>query len=78
MGICLYAWDRLPPRQHLFAGSLIVVAGVASVYAVAMLRGRRERHHRLGYLLPFTVAALITPVQLGVGDWAAHPDLLPG
>jgi len=37
-----------------------------------MLRGRRDRYHRLGFLLPFTVAALVTPVQIGVGDWAAH------
>lgn len=45
---------------------------MASVYAVAMLRGRRDRYHRLGFLLPFTVAAVTTPVQIGVGDWAAH------
>ncbi len=131
LGIYLYAWDRLPPRQHLLSGIPIVVAGVASaffvvtanawmnqptgfdqegdrlvavdpwaamfnpatppqtvhmilaafmvagfgmasVYAVAMLRGRRDRYHRLGFLIPFTVAAVITPVQIGVGDWAAH------
>ncbi|RVX43710.1 cytochrome bd-I ubiquinol oxidase subunit 1 apoprotein [Nonomuraea polychroma] len=51
-----------------------MVAGflMASVYAVAMLRGRRDRYHRLGLLLPMTVAAIVTPVQIGVGDWAAH------
>ena len=33
-----------------------MVAGflVASVYAVGMLRGRRDRIHRLGFLIPFT------------------------
>lgn len=130
LGIYLYAWDRLPARQHLLAGVPICVAGVASaffvvtanawmnqpvgfdlengtvsevdpwaamfnpatppqtvhmilaafmvagfggasVYAVALLRGRRDRYHRLGFLLPFTVAAIITPVQIAVGDWAA-------
>ncbi|MFC4008871.1 cytochrome ubiquinol oxidase subunit I [Nonomuraea purpurea] len=45
---------------------------MAGVYAVAMLRGRRDRYHRLGLLLPLTVAAIVTPVQIGVGDWAAH------
>jgi cytochrome d ubiquinol oxidase subunit I len=45
---------------------------MASVYAVALLRGRRDRYHTLGFLLPFAVAALITPVQIGVGDWSAH------
>ncbi|MDQ4104353.1 MAG: cytochrome ubiquinol oxidase subunit I, partial [Actinomycetota bacterium] len=28
--------------------------------------------HRLGFLVPFTVAAVITPVQIVVGDWMAH------
>ena len=32
---------------------------VASVYAVGMLRGRRDRHHRLGLLIPLTVAAIV-------------------
>jgi cytochrome d ubiquinol oxidase subunit I len=41
---------------------------VASVYAVGMLRGRNDRYHRLGFLIPFTVAAILTPVQLVVGD----------
>ncbi|WP_240980644.1 cytochrome ubiquinol oxidase subunit I [Streptomyces sp. Z423-1] len=131
LGIYLYAWDRLPPRQHMLTALPILVAGVASaffvvaanawmqqpvgfqmqggrvvavdpweamfnpatppqtvhmilaafmvagflmasVYAVALLRGRRDRYHRLGFLVPFTIAALVTPVQIGVGDWAAH------
>jgi cytochrome d ubiquinol oxidase subunit I len=42
------------------------------VYAVALLRGRRDRYHRLGFLVPFVFAAALTPVQIGVGDWAAH------
>ena len=37
---------------------------VASVYAVGMLRGRRDRYHRLGFIIPFTVAAIATPVQM--------------
>jgi cytochrome d ubiquinol oxidase subunit I len=28
---------------------------IASVYAVGMLRGRRDRYHYLGFLIPFTV-----------------------
>src|SRR3977135_62653 len=31
---------------------------VASVYAFGMSRGRRDRYHRLGFLIPFTVAAI--------------------
>jgi cytochrome d ubiquinol oxidase subunit I len=51
-----------------------VVGGflVASVYAVGMLRGRRDRYHRIGFLIPFTVAALAMPVQMAVGDSLAR------
>ena len=45
---------------------------VASVYAVGMLKGRRDRYHRLGFLIPFTVAAVATPVQMLVGDTLAR------
>lgn len=63
-----------PPQTVHMILAAFMVAGflMASVYAVAMLRGRRDRYHRLGFLVPFTVAAVITPVQIGVGDWAAH------
>ena len=43
---------------YLVAGFL-----VASVYAVGMLRGRRDRHHRLGLLIPLTLAVIVTPIQ---------------
>jgi cytochrome d ubiquinol oxidase subunit I len=56
----------------ILAAFMVAGFGMASVYAVAMLRGRRDRYHRLGLLLPLTVAAVITPVQIVVGDWAAH------
>jgi len=45
---------------------------IASVYAVGMLRGRRDRYHRLGLIIGFTVAAIATPVQMGVGDTLAR------
>ena len=51
-----------------------VVAGflVAGVYAQALLRGRRDRYHRTGFLLAFTVAAVLTPVQMVVGDYVTR------
>ncbi|HEV7826981.1 MAG TPA: cytochrome ubiquinol oxidase subunit I [Mycobacteriales bacterium] len=63
-----------PPQTVHMILAAFMVAGflMASVYAVAMLRGRRDRYHRVGFLLPFAVAAAITPVQIVVGDWAAH------
>src|SRR6478672_8197639 len=45
---------------------------VASIYAVGMLRGRRDRIHRLGLLIPLTVASIATPIQFAVGDTAAR------
>lgn len=56
----------------LLAAYLVAGFVVAGVYAVAMLRGRRDRYHRLGFLIPFTIAAVLTPVQIFVGDWAAR------
>lgn len=51
-----------------------VVGGflVASVYAAGMLRGRRDRYHRLGFLIPFTVGSIAIIVQMGVGDGVAR------
>ena len=45
---------------------------IASVYAVGMLKGRRDRYHRLGFIIPFTVAAIATPIQMAVGDTLAR------
>ena len=51
-----------------------VVAGfaVAGVYAVGMLRGRRDRYHRVGLLLPLTVGAVAIPLQIVMGDVIAR------
>jgi cytochrome d ubiquinol oxidase subunit I len=45
---------------------------VASVYAVGWLRGRRDRYHRLGFTIPFTLGAILAPIQVVVGDFAAR------
>jgi len=58
---------------HLILAAYLVTGFlVASVYAVGMLRGRRDRHHRLGLLIPLTMAVIITPIQFAVGDTAAR------
>ncbi|EQD82254.1 cytochrome ubiquinol oxidase subunit I [Saccharopolyspora erythraea] len=62
-----------PQTVHMIVAAFMVAGfGMASVYAVALARGRRDRHHRLGFLVPFTFAAVLAPVQVAVGDWAAH------
>jgi cytochrome d ubiquinol oxidase subunit I len=45
---------------------------IASVYATGMLRGRRDRCHYLGFIIPFTVGAIAAPVQIGIGDGLAR------
>jgi cytochrome d ubiquinol oxidase subunit I len=56
----------------LFAAYMVAGFLVASVYAAGWLKGRRDRYHRLGFAIPFTVACLATPIQLFVGDTAAR------
>jgi cytochrome bd ubiquinol oxidase subunit I len=56
----------------ILAAYLVTGFLVASVYAVGMLRGRRDRHHRLGLLIPLTIASIVTPIQFMVGDTAAR------
>src|SRR3954447_17942058 len=58
---------------HMILAAYMVVGFlVASIYAVGMLKGRRDRLHRLGLLIPLTIACIATPVQLFVGDTAAR------
>ncbi|MGC2655295.1 MAG: cytochrome ubiquinol oxidase subunit I [Mycobacterium sp.] len=45
---------------------------VAGVYAVGLLRGRRDRYHRLGFAVPFTIAGICTPLQVLMGDIIAR------
>ncbi|WP_214411765.1 cytochrome ubiquinol oxidase subunit I [Sphaerisporangium fuscum] len=56
---------------HMIVAAFMVTGFlVAGVYAAGMLRGRRDRYHLLGFLVPFTMAAAFTPVQIIVGDFA--------
>jgi cytochrome bd ubiquinol oxidase subunit I len=56
----------------ILAAYLVTGFIVASIYATGMLRGRRDRIHRLGLLIPLTVACIATPIQFAVGDSAAR------
>jgi cytochrome bd ubiquinol oxidase subunit I len=66
--------DAFPYEASHMLVAAYLVGGflVASVYAVGMLKGRRDRYHRLGFLIPFTVAAIATPIQMFVGDTVAR------
>jgi cytochrome d ubiquinol oxidase subunit I len=65
-----HLWHELV--HMLLAGYMVAGFLVAGVYAWGWLRGRRDRYHRAGLVIPFTIAALAAPVQLLAGDWAAR------
>ncbi|MER6307206.1 cytochrome ubiquinol oxidase subunit I [Streptomyces sp. NPDC001657] len=62
------------PEYWHFVVAMFVTAGyvTAGVYALGLLRGRRDRYHRLGFTIPFTLAAVFTPVQFFLGDSIAR------
>jgi cytochrome bd ubiquinol oxidase subunit I len=63
-------WHEL---THMYlAGFFVAGFLVASVYAYAWLRGRRDRRHQVGLVVALSIAALVAPAQLLVGDWAAR------
>jgi cytochrome d ubiquinol oxidase subunit I len=68
-------FNKAMPLQtlHMLVAAYLVGGFlVASVYAAGMLRGRRDRYHRIGFLIPFTVAAMAMPIQMLVGDEMAR------
>ena len=56
----------------ILAAYMVAGFAVASVYAVGILRGRRDRYHYTGFALGFVPAAILTPFQIFVGDTAAR------
>jgi len=68
-------FNKAMPLQALHMIVAAYVVGgflIASVYAMGMLRGRRDRYHRIGLLIPFTVAIIASPIQMLVGDALAR------
>ena len=63
-------WYEVP--HMILAAYMVTGFLVASVYARGLLRGHHDAYTRLGFAIPFAVAAIITPIQIGVGDVAAR------
>jgi len=63
-------WYEVP--HMLLAAYMVTGFLLASVYAIGMLRGRRDAYTRLGFTIPFVVAAIAAPIQIAVGDVAAR------
>ena len=65
-----FLWHEL---IHMYVAGYIVSGFImAGVYAFARLRGNWSRYHRTALVIPLTIAALASPVQVLVGDWAAR------
>jgi cytochrome bd ubiquinol oxidase subunit I len=65
-----YFWHEL---VHMYLAGYIVAGFLtASVYAWALLCGRDTRYNRLALVIPLAAAALASPIQVVVGDWAAR------
>lgn len=65
-----YLWHEL---VHMYlAGYMVTGFLVAGVYAFGRLRGRWGHYERIALVVPLTIAALVAPVQVLVGDWAAR------
>src|ERR1700678_4375925 len=56
----------------ILAAYMVSGFSVAAVYAWPILRGARDRYHYTGFSLGFVPAAILTPVQIFVGDTAAR------
>ncbi len=56
----------------ILAAYMVVGFAVAGVYAVGLLRGRRDRYHRLGFAIPFAIGAVAAPIQAVFGDFVAR------
>ena len=55
-------------RGKLFLGNRATAFGIASVYAVGILRGRRDTYHRKAIALGLSMAAILAPLQVAAGD----------
>jgi cytochrome bd ubiquinol oxidase subunit I len=65
-----FFWHEL---VHMYlAGYIVTGFLVAGAYAVSRLRGRWGRYERTALAIPLTIAALASPAQALVGDWAAR------
>jgi cytochrome d ubiquinol oxidase subunit I len=65
-----YFWHEL---IHMYlAGYMVTGFLLAGAYAFGRLRGRWGRYERTALLIPLTVAALASPANVLVGDWAGR------
>jgi cytochrome d ubiquinol oxidase subunit I len=65
-----FLWHEI---VHMYLAAFIVTGFlVAGWYAFCFLKGRFGRYERAALAIPLAAAALVAPVQIVVGDWAAR------
>jgi cytochrome d ubiquinol oxidase subunit I len=65
-----FLWNEL---IHMYVAAYIVTGFVLAMpYAIARLRGRWGRYERTAFAVPATIAAVASPAQVLIGDWAAR------
>ena len=65
-----YLWHEF---VHMYVAGYIVAGFlVAAPYAWRVLRGSAGRYDRVALAIPLTAAALASPVQVLIGDWAGR------
>ncbi|HXD54393.1 MAG TPA: cytochrome ubiquinol oxidase subunit I [Solirubrobacteraceae bacterium] len=65
-----FLWNEL---VHMYLAGFIVTGFLlATPYALKRLRGTWGRYERTAFAIPVAVAAVVSPVQVLVGDWAAR------
>jgi cytochrome d ubiquinol oxidase subunit I len=65
-----YLWHEL---VHMYlAGYMVTGFVMAGAYAFGRLRGRWGRYERTALVIPLTIACVVAPVQVLVGDWAGR------
>jgi cytochrome d ubiquinol oxidase subunit I len=73
-------WSALFDNDHFwhefvhmyFAGYIVAGFLVAGWYAWGFLRGRRGRYERTALTIALSAAAIASPLQVVIGDWAAR------
>ncbi len=56
----------------VIAAYMVTGFAMAGVYAVGLMRGRRDHYHRTGFAIPFAVGAVMAPTQVVFGDFVAR------
>jgi cytochrome d ubiquinol oxidase subunit I len=72
--LALFSNPMLPHQAAHMIVAALMVGGflIAGVYATGWLRGERNRSTRLGFTIPFTIAAIAAPLQIMIGDLASR------